>query len=117
VNISFRACVVAVGLLVTTSALPEAQTPAPTASLTGVVRDPAGNPIRDVSVSLIGESDAARTDTAGKFALHGAPSGMHAVLFRKVGMRSVEYRWPARDSVTLQIAVTMQPAARERGRR
>jgi hypothetical protein len=91
-----------------------AQTPAPpTGSLAGVVRDTAGRPLADVSVALQGETLVSRTDSAGRFTLGDAPVGGHTVLFRRIGYRSVEYRWTAQANRVLQIAVTMTQVARQ----
>jgi len=90
-----------------------AQTPArPTASLSGVVRDLGGTPLSDVNVTLVDESFATRTDSAGRFVLYDVPAGAHTTLFRRIGYRSVEYRWTAQADRGLQIAVTMTPVPR-----
>jgi hypothetical protein len=94
-----------------------AQVPAPapavaTGSLAGVVRDVGGTPLPDVTVTLVGESAAARTDTAGRFVLYDVPAGSHTALFRRIGYRSVEYRWTARADRGLEVAVTMTPVPR-----
>jgi hypothetical protein len=84
-----------------------------TGSLAGVVRDPVGTPLADVSVTLQGEAIAARSDSAGRFALADVPVGSHTALFRRIGYRSVEYRWTAQAERVLQIAVTMTPVPRQ----
>jgi hypothetical protein len=77
-----------------------------------VVRDIAGTALSDVSVTLVGESVATRTDSVGVFVLADVALGMHTVLFRRIGYRSVEYRWPTRLGVALQVEVTMTPVPR-----
>ena len=100
-----------IALLVSRGA--HAQTPAtPGASLSGVVRDLAGMPLSDVDVTLVDESFATRTDSAGRFVLYAVPVGAHTTLFRRIGYRSVEYRWNAQADRGLQIAVTMTPVPR-----
>ena len=110
-----KACVVAA--IVWCGGRASAQTPATpppaTGSLSGVVRDVAGTPLPDVSVTLLGESLATRTDTTGYFALDAVPVGSHTALFRRIGYRSVEYRWLAEAKKGLQIAVTMTPVPRQ----
>lgn len=114
-----RSAFAKVGLLVLLAAPGEralAQTPGPppaNGSLSGVVRDPAGTPLADVSVTLLGESLGTRTDTAGRFALSDIPAGSHTALFRRIGYRSVEYRWLVEAKKGLQIAVTMTPIPRQ----
>ena len=90
-----------------------AQTPAASGALTGIVRDVSGAPLRDVNISLVGETAATRTDSAGRFALQDVPPGGHTALFRRIGYRSVEYRWVARAHVTIEIAVAMTPVPRQ----
>jgi hypothetical protein len=92
-----------------------AQTPALPASgsLAGVVRDAVGTPLAGVNVSLLGEATVAHTDSVGRFVLADVPVGSHTALFRRIGYRSVEYRWTAQTSRILQIAVTMTPVPRQ----
>jgi hypothetical protein len=82
-------------------------------TLSGIVRDAAGAPMADVNVTLVGETAATRTDSTGSFALRDVPPGAHTALFRRLGYRSVEYRWTARSEVNLQIAVSMTPVPRQ----
>lgn len=86
------------------------------ASLTGVVRDVTGAPLADVSVSLLGETTVTRSDTAGRFTLRDIAPGGHTTLFRRLGYRSVEYRWTARANAGLEIAVAMTPLPQQLGR-
>jgi hypothetical protein len=94
------------------------QTPAPRAgivggSLAGIVRNATGAVLADVSVTLLGETAATRTDSGGRFALRDVWPGNHTALFRRIGYGSVEYRWIARPGSGLQIAVVMMPIARQ----
>lgn len=88
-----------------------AQTPAgndaSSGSLSGVVRDTAGAPLRDVAVALVGGSVAARSDSSGRFTLRGVPPGERTAVFRRIGYRSAEYHWVARPGVALQVAITL----------
>ena len=96
-----------------------AQTPAVTVAvgaLSGVIRDVGGVPLRDVEVTLLGESGTTRTDSSGRFALRDVPAGSHTALFRRIGYRSVEYRWVAQAGRELQVSVTMQPIPRQLAR-
>lgn len=102
-------------LMALPTAMIGAQTPAPaiTGSLAGVVRDVSGTPLPDVNVTLLGEAGTARTDSAGHFTLRDVPPGKHTTLFRRLGYRSVEYRWTAQAGTSLQIAVAMTPVPRQ----
>jgi hypothetical protein len=82
-------------------------------TLSGLVRDVAGAPVAGATVSLVGEAGSTRTDGAGHFALRGVPAGRHTALFRRLGFRSVEYRWAAQSGVDLQIAVAMAVLPRQ----
>lgn len=88
------------------------QTP-PGGALVGVIRDPAGDALADVNVTLVGERVATRTDSAGGFALRDVPPGTHTALFRRIGFRSVEYRWVARSGGVIEVAVAMTPVPRQ----
>ena len=102
--------------LVLAATIVRTQTPAlgpPGGSLSGVVRDVAGVPLSDVNVTMLGESGAARTDSTGRFALRAVPPGNHTALFRRIGYRSVEYRWIAGSGGESQIAVAMTPVPRQ----
>jgi hypothetical protein len=81
-------------------------------SLSGIVRDVTGAPLVDVNVTLLGEAAATRTDSAGRFALRDVPVGGHTTLFRRIGYRSVEYRWVARADAGVQVSVAMTPVPR-----
>ncbi|HEY4303938.1 MAG TPA: carboxypeptidase regulatory-like domain-containing protein [Gemmatimonadaceae bacterium] len=107
-----RAITIGVGLTFGVAAHLKAQTPATPASLSGVVRDVAGAPLVNVNITLEGEGRITQTDTAGHFTLANVPTGSHATLFRRIGYRSVEYRWVAQPNRGLQIAVAMTPAPR-----
>src|SRR5436305_1684011 len=104
-------CVAILAIVSTRVSHAQIPTPAPptTGSLAGVVRDIAGAPLSDVDLSLLGESIATRTDSTGRFSLDHVPAGSHTALFRRIGFRSVDYRWAALPGRELQAAVTMVP--------
>src|SRR5690349_16041073 len=68
-------------------------TPPATVTLTGVVRDSAGNGLRDVEVLLRGTTYATRTNDSGQFTLPGIAPGTYRAFFRRLGFQSVEYNW------------------------
>jgi hypothetical protein len=110
-----RAACVALALLATTVAgqTPSPATPVAGGALSGVVRDVAGAPLAGVAVTLLGETAATRSDSAGRFAIHDVPPGNHTALFRHIGYRSIEYRWLAQSGRWLQVAVAMTPLPRQ----
>src|SRR3569832_1836691 len=73
--------------LVTAPPATAQETPVQTGSLSGAVVDPAGTALADVTVSLVGETAAVRTDAAGRFALRGGPGGGRAARGRRGGGR------------------------------
>lgn len=103
-----------VAVVLATEAIGQTPAPAPAGGLlSGVVRDIAGAPLAGVSVTLIGEAAATRTDSVGEFVLRDVAPGGHTTLFRRLGYRSVEYRWVAQPGRGLQVAVTMTPVPRQ----
>lgn len=60
----------------------------------GVVRDSTGNPVANAEVSVLSTSQAARTDSAGHFAIGALPAGSYLLLTRRLG-----YRQDLRDLV------------------
>lgn len=54
-------------------------------TIAGVVRDEAGQPIRDADVVIIGEQVRGRTDSAGRFAINGIDKGFYHVRARRLG--------------------------------
>ena len=82
-------------------------------AFSGIVRDLGGVPLPDVEVTLLGESAGARTDSSGRFMLRDIPAGGHTALFRRIGYRSVDYRWLAQGGRELQVTVTMQVIPRQ----
>jgi hypothetical protein len=79
------------------------------ASLSGIVREIDGSPLAGVSVTMLGETTATRSDSAGRFTLRDVSVGSHTTMFRRIGYRSVEHRWIARPDAAVQVAVTMPP--------
>jgi hypothetical protein len=93
-----------------------AQTPRPIiagGSLSGVVTDVRGVPLPGVAVQLLAESAETRTDSAGRFELRDIAPGNHTALFRRIGYRSVEYRWVVRPGAGVQVAVAMTPVPQQ----
>jgi Carboxypeptidase regulatory-like domain len=110
-----RRLTILAGCLTVAAGRAAAQTPGPPpspATLSGVVRDVTGAPIPDAEIRLIDESFVARSDTAGRFVLRGIPPGGHVALFRRIGYRSVEYRWAARPNREIEVSVVLTPVPR-----
>jgi hypothetical protein len=79
------------------------------AELAGVVRDTAGNPLRDAEISIPTMGKATRSDAAGQFLLAGIAPGMHEVYLRHIGNISVPFNWTAEEGKRVEIAVTLRP--------
>ena len=89
-----------------------AQVPAAqTATLAGVVRDSAGNGLRDVEVVLRTTTHATRTNEKGEFTLSGVAPGPYRAFFRRLGYRSIEYKWEPSPGERTEVAVALEPIA------
>src|SRR5689334_918526 len=54
-------------------------------TISGVVLDPAGHPIRDVDVMIIGDKARGRTDSTGRFTIANVDKGFYHVRARRIG--------------------------------
>jgi hypothetical protein len=54
-------------------------------TIAGLVVDPAGRPVRDADVMLVTETQRARTDSAGRFAISNLDKGFYRVRVRRIG--------------------------------
>ena len=88
----------------------DAQSPA---SITGIVRDSAGVPLRDVEIILRDAGRATRSDERGQFLLGDVAPGAYVVWFRRLGYRSVEFNWPARVGERTSVEVALQEITRQ----
>src|SRR5215470_4572566 len=84
----------------------------PTATLAGFVRDSAGRPVPSAEIVLIGTTYAARSDSAGQFALSNIPPGAYRVWFRRLGFGSSQFDWSARFGERTEVAVVLHAIAR-----
>lgn len=55
------------------------------ATITGRVLDPSGNPVANADVFLIAHTQRGRTDSTGRFEIHGLDGGFYRVRARRVG--------------------------------
>lgn len=82
--------------------------PASTATLSGTVIDGEGNPIGNAHVSVTGGISSTTTDSLGRFALGGQPTGTHAVVVRRLGYMPIELAVNITTLRDNEIAVQMQ---------
>jgi len=109
---AIRVLVLALALVQALIARVSAQIPATAtspATLVGVVRDSAGNGVRDVEVLLRGTSFATRTNEKGEFTLSGVAPGSYRAFFRRLGFRSVEYNWMPDPGERTEVSVGLEP--------
>ncbi len=91
-----------------------AQDPAPPrapATLTGLVRDSAGNAIADVEVFLRGTAHATRTNVRGEFTLAGVAPDSYRAFFRRLGYGSIEFRWSPGAGERTEVTVALERVA------
>lgn len=100
-----------IGLLVRAVAAQVPSTPGGPATLAGVVRDSAGNGLRDVEVLIRGTPFAARTNENGEFTISGIAPGTYRAFFRRLGFRSVEYNWLPDPGERTEVSVGLEPIA------
>jgi len=81
------------------------------ATLAGVVRDSAGNGLRDVEVLIRGTTHATRTNENGEFTLAGVAPGTYRAFFRRLGFQSVEYNWQPDPGERTEVSVGLEPIA------
>jgi hypothetical protein len=79
-----------------------------TATLTGVVRGPAGTPIASAQVRVRGAPSTGETDAQGSYTLSGLPAGTHELEVRRIGY-GVTVAWvELRSGATMRRDVRMQ---------
>jgi hypothetical protein len=83
------------------------------ATLTGVVRDSAGNGIPDVEVYLRETQHATRTNAQGEFTLAGVAPGSYRAFFRRLGFQSVEYNWAPSTGERTEVSVGLERIAQK----
>jgi hypothetical protein len=83
------------------------------ASLSGIVRDSTGTPVRDAEVTLRNGNRGTRTNERGEFTLSDVTPGAYDVWFRRLGYRSVEYNWAAHAGEKTQVTVVLHQLPRQ----
>lgn len=98
----------AVVVLVTILALPgAAAAQRRTGAVSGLVKDSAGTPIRDVEVVALRSGRSIRTDTAGHFILAGLPSGATDLGIRRIAFEPVVVNVDVPESDTTDIDIRL----------
>lgn len=78
------------------------------ASATGVVRTSTGIAVGEAQVNVAGAAPVVRTDSAGRYLLHGLPAGSQQLEVRRVGYSRARVAVALRDGVTATQDVTLQ---------
>jgi hypothetical protein len=79
-----------------------------TATLTGVVRGPAGNPVPAAQVHVLGARGIAVTDAEGSYTLSGLPAGTHELEVRRIGYGITNAWVELRDNATMRGDMRME---------
>jgi hypothetical protein len=81
-------------------------------TIAGVVLDETGKPVGDADVYAFPESNRAKTDSVGKFAISGLPGGFYHVRVRRLGFRPAEVTTDlgSNGHVDLKIELAVRPA-------
>src|SRR5690349_17340800 len=79
-----------------------------TATLTGVVRGPANQPVALAQVHVLGARSTTMTDSAGSFTLSGLPGGTHELEVRRLGYEISNAWVELRDGASVKNDVRMQ---------
>jgi len=80
------------------------------ATVIGTVRGERGGVLPGAIASLDGVADTARVDAAGRFELHGAPSGSRMLMVRQVGYFAWRSQVDLRNRDTTRVDVTLEEA-------
>lgn len=78
-----------------------------TATVTGVVLGPGGQPLADAQVRVSGAAGVVRTDSTGRFALTGQPAGSQLLETRRVGYLLSHTPVELRSRKTVETTVTL----------
>ena len=78
-----------------------------TATVTGTVRGPSGQPLSDAQVRVLDVAGVARTDSLGRFTLSGQPAGTQLLQTRRVGYLLSEIPIELRSGRTVEQVVTL----------
>lgn len=84
-----------------------------TSSLTGLVVDTLGAPVRYAHVLVVNGTAANTADSTGRFRLTGLSAGRHIFEVRRIGYDPVHFVVNFTDSVTIDVRVRMREVARE----
>lgn len=78
-----------------------------TATVTGVVRSPSGQPLAEAQVRVRDAAGVTRTDSLGRFSLSGQPAGSQLLETRRVGYLLSETPVELRSGRTVAVTVTL----------
>jgi 5-hydroxyisourate hydrolase-like protein (transthyretin family) len=78
-----------------------------TATITGIVRGPSGQPLSEAQVRIRDAAGVARTDSSGRFALTGQPAGSQLLETRRVGYLLSQVPVELRGGKSVEAVVTL----------
>jgi len=79
------------------------------ASITGMVVDPLGNPLENVTITIIGTGETDTTDSTGAFYFTGLNPGSYIVEFKLEGYTTVQKRAVLHEGTSKSFEVKMVP--------
>lgn len=80
-------------------------------TLSGIVTDSAGRPVRDATIEVVTAQAEARADSLGRFVLRNLPPRMHIVRTRKVGYSPTFLTINLSDSTSTRARIVMRQFA------
>ena len=84
-------------------------------SLAGRVLDPSGRPLDGATIQVLTALKEVRTDTLGRFAIAGLPTGRQLVRARRVGYVAESFFATITDSTSTRLVVQLTPMGQDLG--
>lgn len=107
-RITFTAVATTIALLACS-----AEMRAQTGTVSGIVRDTANRPVRDVEIVLVATNAVVRSDSAGSFRLTGAPAGPQQLRVRRMGIMPFTTSVDVRDGADSRVDLVVVAAGVE----
>ncbi len=84
-------------------------------SLAGRVLDPSGRALADATIQVLTAQKEVRTDSLGRFALAGLPTGRQLVRARRVGYLAESFFATITDSTSTRLVIQLTPMGQDLG--